>query len=361
MLSRSASPSAPVLRVLRPNGGETIGAGSVTLQWEGKDADGDALTYLVQYSPDDGNTWETLVLDWVPNLYTLDAALLRGTTAGRIRVIASDGFNTTVAESDRTFTVLNHPPDAAIRRPAPGTLFSGGQAVVLEATAQDLEDGSLADERLRWTSDVDGLLGIGPYLQRSATAFTQGPHSIQLIARDADGFTSTGTVQIVILRNVPSDLADLDLDLSEAEGPLPDIKFRARIENRGPTEANAVQMTTELPLDAKLVSATSSVGACQNDAHTLRCSLGTLGAGEAVNIEVRLRCSTSPSGSLRVQVTTSGTDPVPANNVADLVLAALPVQPEPVRLAVRFVGGEVVLSWPASAADYVIESTDSLV
>jgi hypothetical protein len=362
ILSRSASPSPPVLRVLQPNGGETIGTGPVELQWTGSDADGDALSYFVQYSVDNGSSWETLAVDWSQTRYILDAGFLRSTTAGRIRVIASDGFNTAVDESDKPFTVLNHPPNASIRLPTRGTIFSGKQAVVLAAAASDMEDGPLPEKSMQWTSDVDGQIGVGRYLQRPATAFTEGPHLIRLTARDTNGLSGTDTVQIVIMRQVPSDLADLEVVIDEAEALLPEIICQARIENHGPTDAKQVQMTLDLPAGVVLLSATSSLGSCQNDSGTLRCSLGTLGADEEASIEIHLRCSDPLGGPLRLQVTTSSTDPVPSNNVADLALAlaASPVQTDSVRLTLKVVGREIVLSWPASATGFVLESTDRL-
>ncbi|HOW65011.1 MAG TPA: hypothetical protein P5186_14085 [Candidatus Paceibacterota bacterium] len=360
ILSRSASLSSPSLRVLQPNGGETIGTGSAELEWMAGDADGDVLSYLIQFSADNGSSWETLAADWPLNRYTIDAEFLRGTTEGRIRVIASDGFNTAVDESDKPFTVLNRPPNASIRLPASGTLFSGEQAVVMTATASDLEDGSFPDENLQWTSDVDGWIGSGEYLQRPASAFTEGPHLIQLTVRDSYDSVNTATARILIQRHVPANLADLELIMEGGRTAPAGIQFQIRLRNLGPTDANEVQFIVKPPPGVILVSATSSQGSTRIEAGTLQCSLGILAAGEEANLEVNLEYSGLLRGSFHVQATTQSTDPIPANNNDYFVLAELPVESEPVRLAFEVVAREIILSWPASAFGYVLESTDRL-
>ncbi len=57
-----------------------------------------AVTYAVQYSPDNGASWYPLAVDVAePNLL-LDSAALGKTDSGILRVLATDGLNTTVVE-----------------------------------------------------------------------------------------------------------------------------------------------------------------------------------------------------------------------------------------------------------------------
>ena len=67
--TRSASPNPPTVQVIFPNGGEGLTENQVTLQWNGDDPDGDTLSYVVQYSKDNGATWETLAVDWPNETY----------------------------------------------------------------------------------------------------------------------------------------------------------------------------------------------------------------------------------------------------------------------------------------------------
>ncbi|MEZ4684311.1 MAG: hypothetical protein R2932_59875 [Caldilineaceae bacterium] len=55
----TASNNVPTVQMVYPNGGENLTAPTITLRWDAADADGDALSYLVQYSRDNGVTWQT--------------------------------------------------------------------------------------------------------------------------------------------------------------------------------------------------------------------------------------------------------------------------------------------------------------
>lgn len=102
-----ASPNTPVVKVLSPNGGEVFEKGIYTIKWEGKDVDGDQLSYLVQYSPDNGQRWQGVGLVKFTDTTEVElhvGELIPGNTA-IIRVTASDGFNTSEDQSDGVFTL----------------------------------------------------------------------------------------------------------------------------------------------------------------------------------------------------------------------------------------------------------------
>ncbi|MEZ4615045.1 MAG: hypothetical protein R2867_05955 [Caldilineaceae bacterium] len=114
---------------------------TLNIQWQADDADvDDQLFFTVQYSHDDGVKWHTLVTNYPSNptkSYALtydDLGGLPGSApnAARVRVLASDGFHTTIATSPG-FTVQNRKPDVAILNPAPGQNFAAGVAIPLQA------------------------------------------------------------------------------------------------------------------------------------------------------------------------------------------------------------------------------------
>ena len=213
LASRSASAHAPVVEIVSPNGGENLAQDNIVLKWTGTDADGDALTYTIQFSPDGGATWEVLGVNWTQETYEISQQYFKGTGNGLIRVIASDGFNAGSDVSNGPFSVPNHAPSVAIQSPSANYLFTGPQQVAFDANATDLEDGAIANDNLKWTSSLDGSLGTGLVIQRSAATLSEGTHLITLTATDGGGIASTSVVNMVVLRVVPPNLSDLEVSV----------------------------------------------------------------------------------------------------------------------------------------------------
>ena len=93
--------------------------------------------------------------------YPLDFSYLPGSQAALIRVTVSDGVNSASDTSDAVFSVRRKPPEVAITWPLPGALYESDQAVLFEADVRDLEDASLPEANMMWTSDLMGVLGTG--------------------------------------------------------------------------------------------------------------------------------------------------------------------------------------------------------
>ena len=195
MAERPVSSHPPAVHVLAPNGGETI-ADTLAVHWEGVDEDGDALLYTVQYSADEGATWQALVTNHPAVTLTVDALALPGSERALIRVIATDGVNTDSDRSDGPFIVPPHPPTAVIVAPVPGARFTRGQLILLTGATLDAEEGSLPSDALTWASDRDGLLGVGSEIAVSDLA--PGRHIITLTAADSDGQTGMASVEIFV-------------------------------------------------------------------------------------------------------------------------------------------------------------------
>jgi uncharacterized repeat protein (TIGR01451 family) len=202
-----ASTYPPYVQVLHPNGGEKYGDSDIPVSWIGSDPDGNPLAYLVQFSPDGGNSWDTLAIDLDSTNMDIPADTLPGTTNGLIRVIASDGFNTYSAQSAGPFTITNHVPSIVILQPSSGALFYGDQTIVLQADAYDLEDGSLDGTNVLWTSSLNGPLGSGATLPLETLNLNEGVHLITATAIANSGLTNSASVQITVLRLAPPQLS----------------------------------------------------------------------------------------------------------------------------------------------------------
>lgn len=197
------SSNSPNVAVTYPNGGEILSDSSTQIGWIASDVDGDALTYVVQYSNDGGDNWETLVSEWTTTSYELNLDVTPGTNQGLIRVLASDGFLTSQDQSDGIFTIAKHAPQPTIQIPETNALFVGSQYIILEGNAYDAEDGLLEDSALNWNSNINGNLGTGHSLAVNASSLAEGTHIITLSAIDSDGQTSTTNITIQIYRFRP--------------------------------------------------------------------------------------------------------------------------------------------------------------
>jgi len=192
---RERSARLPVVRVEYPNGGEQL-SGPFEVRWSGSDADGNALLYTLQYSIDGGQSWTAAAIDLTEKRYTMDAADLAGSTAAKVRVLASDGLNTTADESDGVFSVPKKPPEAYIIAPTDGQAFDPSDIIVLRGTAFDREDGPLSGDALTWTSDQHGPLGTGE--EAIAPPFDPGWHELAFKAQDSDANVAERKIRVFV-------------------------------------------------------------------------------------------------------------------------------------------------------------------
>jgi hypothetical protein len=153
------STNAPVVTITAP-AANAIWNGSRTVSWTGSDADGNALTYDVSYSADNGNTWEVLALETSTTSLLLSTDLIPQGSSCKLSVSASDGFNTTI--STVNFTVAN---GLRVQGTVPSTSAS---SVPLTATVQaqfgsSLQNGSITTSNFTLTAGGVAVSGTVSY------------------------------------------------------------------------------------------------------------------------------------------------------------------------------------------------------
>jgi hypothetical protein len=196
LATQNVSAATPQVTVDQPNGHEFI-TDVLEVGWSANDADGDALSYTVQYSHDGGQSWDTVGTGITNTLSVhLDAMHLPGSDNALVRVMASDGVNTSIDQSDQPFSVAHKVPEPIINSPADGETYVEGQTIGLFGDAYDVEDGYLRDAAITWTSDRSGILGTGTSVYPENMAL--GPHQITMMATDSDGNQSTATITLTI-------------------------------------------------------------------------------------------------------------------------------------------------------------------
>jgi len=201
--SKGISNNRPKVRLLHPNGGNSIGD-TCHIQWEYSDSDGDSLLFTILYSKDNGQNWQAIALDEQQSNYLWNATEYPGSNQAIIRVIVSDGVFSSFDDSDQSFGSVKRKPTAQIFTPEDNDMFYKHQMIPLEGFVYDVEDGPDPDS-VCWISDLDGFLGSDD--QILIDSLTPGNHIISLIVIDTDKNQAVDRVSIKV-----SELADSDND-----------------------------------------------------------------------------------------------------------------------------------------------------
>lgn len=194
---RRVSANPPTVQITSPAGAAMWPAGSTqSITWTGNDADGDPLTYSVLYSNDGGGNWALLADHLTGQAYAVEVNSLAGGANARFRVVANDGVDIGFDETDGPISVPDQVPFVVISNPSNGQAFVPGGLIIFQGSATDMEDGTLPDEVLVWSSDRQGVLGTGPSLP--VNSLQPGPHVIKLAATDSKGHTTALTTGVFI-------------------------------------------------------------------------------------------------------------------------------------------------------------------
>ena len=190
-----ATPSAPV--VAGVTAVYDAQGPSLQISINANDADNDPLLFSIQFSNDDGGTWRTLRVNEGSLTFIANPRFLPGGAQCRVRVVATDGFNSAVATS-AAFVLPGHSPEPSIGGVRDGQHLPYGTAESLLGFALDAEDGSLPAATLSW--DLAGptpRTGTGPSLALQGLA--PGVYTATLSATDADNNAGTATLSFEIL------------------------------------------------------------------------------------------------------------------------------------------------------------------
>jgi hypothetical protein len=255
----SASANPPQVGITSPISGTAWNNLTETVTWSASDNDGDDLTFAVQYSADDGNTWQTLTTGATGNSYTVSRYTLPGSASARVRVLASDGFHT-AADTSGAFTSALNSPEVLITGPVSGSFAVEDQLVFMSGSGQDPEDGQLTDNQLTWSSDLDGELGSGKLLVTNALSMTEGVHTLTLVAQDSDGMMAEDSILFEVFRERPELPPSLAIDTNgltivASEGSAPFVAHTFSVANEGD---GSIQWKAES--DVQWISLSSETG-----------------------------------------------------------------------------------------------------
>jgi hypothetical protein len=198
------SPHEPVVSAVTPLAPQVIN-GPYVVRWQASDADGDDLTYSVEYNADvtrAGSEWVTLVEDLEDAFWQEDFSELGGGNHARIRVKANDGFNTGSSVSAE-FTVPGKAPEVYIDPPKATTIVEG-QELAFSCESYDLQDDELDEANVKWSSSIAGPIGTGSLIV--AKGLKVGIHTISVAGTNSLGLSSTQRVTVTVVpgrRRIP--------------------------------------------------------------------------------------------------------------------------------------------------------------
>jgi uncharacterized delta-60 repeat protein len=126
-------------------------------------------------------------------------SLSTGNQTVTLSVTDQEGF--TNSTSINFYVEPPHTPVISIYHPFNNYHFLHGSTVTLKASAFDYEEGVLNNNRVTWSSSINGSLGIGKTI--SVSNLSPGTHVISATAIDTTALTTTATIQIIIDQQKP--------------------------------------------------------------------------------------------------------------------------------------------------------------
>ncbi|MFW9930895.1 MAG: hypothetical protein ACFFD1_16020, partial [Candidatus Thorarchaeota archaeon] len=183
----------PAVIVDTPTASE-VWEGLREVKWTSSNAD----SFTLLYSPDNGQQiWEPVASGIKGNSFLVDTSSLTPSKLGKFRILATNGFNTSEADS-ATFTVNNSPPNVDILAPLSSDItFSVGDLLPFKGRAVDPEDGILPDNHTYWKYD-DTPFATGTDI---LSILPEGTHVITFGAEDSHGAIAEKNITIKVVKN----------------------------------------------------------------------------------------------------------------------------------------------------------------
>ena len=149
----------------------------------------------MQYSADDGKTYQPIFVGGRSNTISLPATHLTASNQARLRVLVSDGFNEAAVVSGQ-FIVEATAPIVEIGEPVDTMQIRAGVSLRLAGRAIDNARKVIPNNQLKWFSDTTS---IGSGSQTDVDSLSPGRHEIRLEATDSQGKKGVARVFITVV------------------------------------------------------------------------------------------------------------------------------------------------------------------
>jgi hypothetical protein len=186
----------PVLTISNPEANVTW-FGKHQITWQASDPAGKRLSFRILYSPNGGSKWVPIATKLTGSSYEVDISTLPPSNQAMIRIIASNGFNSTTADS-ALFNVVKTPPKVAIFSPVAGGEYYTNSSLVFKGSAIDASGEEIPDNQTYW--EYNGVnFGSGKVLINNLPV---GTYEITFGAFDSNNMTAEAKITIKILASV---------------------------------------------------------------------------------------------------------------------------------------------------------------
>lgn len=207
LVRRELSAHSPEVHLLAPAPGTIITDPEARLEWVASDADGDPLQFSVDVSSDGGMNWSTLAYNFLDTGLTVSTTTLPGSNPTLFRVTANDGLR---QSSDQVMVrIEDHAPMIAVLSPTTEALITENGPAYFEAWVNDPEEGLLDGARVTWTSNRNGVLGIGAIPSIDPAGLSAGLHQIVVTATDSTGHQVTNQITVTVQHDIAPQLSAL--------------------------------------------------------------------------------------------------------------------------------------------------------
>lgn len=211
--SKTVSAHAPTVAFTAPNGGSYNAANAIAVAWTSADQDGDPLQFNLDYTPDNGQSWFPVAQKLTGGAFSWTPRYVPASGSGRLRIRASDGFNTGYATS-APFALTAMPPIALILSPETDQIFTEGTLLGLTGASITGGGDDLGD--FEWKR---GATVIGAGRGISVTLDQIGQHTFTLKVT-ADGQSDTASVTVQVIGDYDRDGLPNDWELTHKFDPL---------------------------------------------------------------------------------------------------------------------------------------------
>lgn len=119
--------------------------------------------------------------------------------------------------------------------------------------------------------------------------------------------------------SAPNDVADLSVTKTDEPDPVTvgaALTYTLVVTDNGPQEATNVVLEDRMPAQSDFVSATSTVGKCDEKGTRVTCQLGNLAKGATATVTIVVRPTKAGTIDNTATVDSVETDPVPVNDSA---------------------------------------------